>query len=101
VVLAGLPGAGIAEATSTRQGLLVAIALFLSGLCLVLAVHLRRSRLTAVLIAAFAGATLGMAIAFLVGGVAGALLGPAVGWPTFWISWTGTTMLLIARGALR
>lgn len=101
VVLAGVPGLAVAETTSRLDGTLVATAIALGGGCLLLAVVLRRSRLTSTLIGAWAGVLLGACIAFVAGGTLTVLLGPGTGWPVFWISWMVVAMTLTARGAVR
>jgi hypothetical protein len=101
VLLTALAGVGVAAATSKAQGVLVAVALAAAGACLLLAVVLRGSRLTSILIGAWSGAVCGAVLAFLAGGAAGAVLGPRTGWPVFWLAWAATVMTLTARGAVR
>jgi hypothetical protein len=101
LLLAVVPGLGVADASSRAQGLLVGGALGLAGACLLLAVLLQRSRLTATLIGAWSGVMLGALVAFVAGGITNVLLGPQTGWPVFWISWAAVAMAVTAREAVR
>ncbi|MEV4349474.1 protein kinase [Actinoplanes sp. NPDC049596] len=99
LIFAAVAGAGVADGTTDRQGVLVGTVLALAGVMFTVALSAPVNRMSNAVLGAGLGCLGGL---FL--GAAGAVMvngfgGPAAAWPTFWTTWVAATAATGIAGA--